>query len=122
MVLHENDTVRDIRNRFREKYSHLDIKFYTKSHESFQGSSVADEVPETLQLSKIGSSVHEGDIDVSPDITVSELEEVFEKEYGLHVQIFRKSGDTWLQTSVTDHWPLQRHQDSASAMEKYASK
>jgi len=34
-----------------------------------------------------------------------------EDQFGLHVQIFRKSGDLWLQTSKTDEWTIE-HQNA----------
>jgi hypothetical protein len=39
---------------------------------------------------------------------VSELEELFEEVFGLSVQVFRKSGESWLQTTTTDSWTLNQ--------------
>ena len=52
---------------------------------------------------------------------MTELEVVFEDVFGLHVQIFRKSGDIWLQTSSTDHWTLEHHQEKAIEADKFVS-
>ncbi len=40
------------------------------------------------------------------DMSVSELEQLFLTKYGLNAQVFRRSGNLWLQTSATDHWTL----------------
>jgi hypothetical protein len=50
--------------------------------------------------------LHEGQMNITPAMTVTELEQEFEKIYGLHIQVFRKSGQVWLETSVTDGWTL----------------
>lgn len=38
--------------------------------------------------------------------TVADVEHCFRDCFGLHVQIFRKSGDNWIETSNTDHRTL----------------
>lgn len=43
---------------------------------------------------------------IKPEMTVCELEEKFNKLYKLHTQIFRRSGNVWLETTVTDAWTL----------------
>ena len=40
-----------------------------------------------------------------------ELEERFEKDFGLHVQVFRKSGNIWLETSVSDDLTLAQQNE-----------
>ncbi|MDE3144966.1 MAG: hypothetical protein KGL19_12475, partial [Bacteroidota bacterium] len=42
-----------------------------------------------------------------PTMTVSELEQKFNDIYGLSTQVFRKSGNIWLVTTVTDKWTLE---------------
>lgn len=44
---------------------------------------------------------------ITPDMTVTDLEQSFNTIYGLGVQVFRKSGKIWLETTVTDGWTLE---------------
>lgn len=37
---------------------------------------------------------------------VSELEKLFKDKFKLAVQVFRKSGNLWLETTMTDNWSL----------------
>jgi hypothetical protein len=39
---------------------------------------------------------------------VSELENLFKRKYKLNIQVFRKSGNAWLETTVTDAWTLDK--------------
>jgi hypothetical protein len=48
---------------------------------------------------------------------VWQLEKQFEEGFGLHVQVFRKSGRTWLETSVTDDLTLVEQQAKVAASE-----
>lgn len=45
-------------------------------------------------------------IDFSEQTTVQELEKKIEDQLGLHIQVFRRSGNIWLETTVTDEWTL----------------
>jgi hypothetical protein len=47
---------------------------------------------------------------------VSELEELFQEVFGLSVQIFRKSGENWLQTTTTDFWTLNQQNNKGKDM------
>ena len=48
-----------------------------------------------------------------------QVERLFESELGLHVQIFRKSGSIWLETSVTDDLTLDQQNAKGRASEKF---
>lgn len=106
-----------IQEVFSEKYPLLKIKFYTRTHKEFEGSRITEEVMENITLNELNSSILTGDIGISKSVTAKQLESEFENKYGLHVQVFRKSGDTWLQTSKTDHWTLEKHQQKAQESE-----
>jgi hypothetical protein len=54
-----------------------------------------------------------GKIDIGSGRTVASVEYDFFRILGLCVQIFRKSGNLWLETIQTDHWTLQQQNDTA---------
>jgi hypothetical protein len=43
---------------------------------------------------------------ITPETTVFELDNNFRHSYGFGVQIFRKSGKAWLETTMTEAWTL----------------
>ena len=47
---------------------------------------------------------------------VAELENDFSGQFGLQVQVFRKSGEVWLQTTKTDNWTLIEQNQAALEM------
>ncbi len=55
-------------------------------------------------------------------MSVDNLETYLEETFALHAQVFRKSGDIWLQTSVTDHWSLNDQNRNGAENEKFATK
>ena len=121
MKITKTSTVTDIQKQFNAKFPLLSIRFYKVAHEDHEGSRKKDEVGEDLPLTELSPSLQEASIPLTSQLTVEALETMFENEFGLHVQVFRKSGETWLQTSVTDHWTLEKHMKIAEDMDKFQS-
>ena len=53
----------------------------------------------------------EGILNVTDTMTVFELENQLMDRFGLAVQVFRKSGKIWLETTRTDSWTLRQQND-----------
>lgn len=60
-----------------------------------------------------------GWIDISPKRTAMELENDFRHIMGLNVQVMRKSGDLWLETTKTDNWTLGQLNDEGKMADKH---
>jgi len=112
----------EIQAEFSSEFPYLKIVFYKHAHENFQGSEKKDELTEDVILSVLNPKITEGEMKITKDLSVENLESIFESDFGLHIQVFRKSGDQWLQTSVTDHWSLEKHSQSAMEYEKFVTK
>jgi hypothetical protein len=68
-------------------------------------------------LERIESYPHDAEVEIRADMTVSEFEQLFEKEFGLHVQVYRKDGNAWTETTLSDNLSL-REQNNNAAEEK----
>ncbi|MFZ9982087.1 MAG: hypothetical protein ACO3FI_08660 [Cyclobacteriaceae bacterium] len=44
------------------------------------------------------------------------MKEEFKSATGLLVKIFRKSGNVWIETSLTDDWTLERQNEEGKSM------
>jgi hypothetical protein len=47
-------------------------------------------------------------------MTVSELEKLCDEQFGISIQVYRRSGTLWLETSMTDSWTIQQQNDRGS--------
>ncbi|MGC4231711.1 MAG: hypothetical protein QM594_01740 [Niabella sp.] len=56
---------------------------------------------------KFTGLLREGAVDINSDITVAELSNSF-AAFGLRIEVFRKSGNVWVETFLTDSWTLQQ--------------
>lgn len=66
-------------------------------------------------------TVHRSDeLTINPMMTVSDLEEGFRNIYGLGIQVLRKSGKIWLETTVTDGWTLEEQNRQGEALSRIA--
>jgi hypothetical protein len=101
-------TIGSLQEEFHEKYPYLKLVFFSKPHKAFEGSPAKYilSTPEKT-LGSIEANPHDGKISIDGEMPTWRLEQLFEKEFGLHVQVFRKSGTLWLETSKTDQLTLQ---------------
>ena len=53
-------------------------------------------------------------IDISPSMTVRELENECEKLFGICLQVYRRSGNLWLETTMTENWTISHQNKSGS--------
>ena len=107
MLIKKNSLISDLQKEFNAVYPGLKIVFYKKGHGDHEGSQKASEYESGLKISEIQNSLNDGSIDLSPTKSVAQLEQEFEENFGLHVQVFRRSNTLWLQTVRTDDWTLE---------------
>ena len=97
-----------IQEEFQKIFSFLKIEFFAKPHKVGAPSSKKLMKHSSKTLGECRSVHNKGTLTIVPQMTVAELEQNFADVYGLSVQVFRKSGNAWLETSVTDKWTLEQ--------------
>ena len=112
----------EVKESFIDAFPYLKMVFYKKSHDHFHGSPKKDEIKKDTKIGELNPDLTEGVVNWEGSMSVDSLETYMEETFGLHVQVFRKSGDLWLQTSVTDHWTLDEQNNNAADNEQYASR
>lgn len=108
MKISANKKLMDIQREFSNKFPSLKIEFYPGHHEEGEGSPAKETLHPELTIGSVRTVHKEGDLQISGDMEVQQLEQKFYEDYGLNVQVFRKSGLLWMQTSATDHWSLDK--------------
>ena len=106
--------LKTIKAEFSNKFPHLRIEFFKKAHEEGEASPSYGIYDENLRLNEIRKEGKIGEISIHGNLKTSTLEKLFEEEYGIHVQVLRKSGRVWLQTTATDDWTLSEQETEAS--------
>lgn len=106
MDITDNVTIREIQEAFSDKFPFLKLEFYSERHEAGEGSPDKVKLDPDQTIGDARTIDTEGDISINGHLKVSTLEHTFYEKYGLNVQVFRRSGDIWLQTISTDDWTL----------------
>lgn len=105
--LHPEMTLLELNNAFQTEFPYLKLECFTQPHHAFEGSPAQYLVKDhAVQLSVLNPAMKAGDVLCSPGSIVRELEDIFAGQFGLFVQVFRKSHEVWLATSATDNLSL----------------
>ena len=102
-----NKRISDIQNAFNAAYPHLKLQFFSKAHGENKGSFAKFMIHDrNTTLAMLNPELREGTVSIVPETKTWALEQTFETEFQLHVQVFRQSGSIWLETSVSDQLTL----------------
>jgi hypothetical protein len=110
--------IADIQEEFNKAFPYLKIEFFSKPHKERAGTAKKYILPNTKTLGQCRTIHNNGSIVIKPKMTVMEIEMEFNNKYGLSVQLFRKSGRAWLETTVTDGWSLEEQNREGEALSK----
>ena len=108
IAINDHRKIFAIEEEFNTFFQKLKIEFLSKPHEPGGAAGKKPLVHASKTLGECRTIHNKGEITISAGMTVAELEQRFEDVYGLSIQIFRKSGKTWLPTSLTKAWTLEK--------------
>ena len=97
--------ISDIQEDFNAAYPFLKIEFYQTAGKP--GSAVRQKLNKTSSLAIAGLWAA-GELEIYDTMTVGQLEKTFRDKFGITVQVSRKSGTLWLETTMTDNWTLKQ--------------
>ncbi|MBK9731173.1 MAG: hypothetical protein IPO83_07775 [Chitinophagaceae bacterium] len=122
IIINDGRKIADLQKEFNEVYPFLKIEFFTVAHNKNQLSSLKDMLPKERLLGSFRKNRNAGTMVLEASKTVFEIEEEFEKKFGLNVQVFRKSGSLWIETSLTDKWSLSLQNSEGYEISKGSGK
>ncbi|MFT4155627.1 hypothetical protein [Parafilimonas sp.] len=102
LFINQESKIEDICKSFTASYPFLKIELYKKP---FAGSFKKERLPFKQPLGQIINHDLKATIVITAGTTVAELEESF-SSIGLQAEIFRRSGNVWVETSLTNNWSL----------------
>ena len=112
-------SLNNIQKQFNAFYPYLKIEFFKKI--PVDQPLYKAELFSASELAKYIDGFYEGmvSIDISRKRTVSELEKDFEKLLGISAHVFRKSGNVWVETSLTNDWPLEEQNEEGKLISSH---
>ena len=104
--------ITDVQNQFASVYPFLKIEFFKNVDFSQSLYPRQRQMAHNLQLKDAWTSKKgEGELFIEDVMTVNDLESSFRNQFGLAAQVFRRSGNIWLETSITNGWTLKQQND-----------
>ncbi len=117
--IHAQQTISGAQKQFNTAFPFLKIEFFSEAPLSGKGNARNKMITGDAKLESIQFKSNSGKIILHKGTTVTQLEECFENEFGLYVQVFRKSGRIWLETSATDNWTLEQQNEEGRSLEEH---
>ena len=106
-----NLTIASFQEQFQKRFPFLKLEFFKVK----SGATIRPEnkIEATRCFGDLDSGSAVGQIHLTGLTTVRELEEQIRQQFGIHAEIFRKSGKVWLRTTTTDNWTLDEQNAEA---------
>jgi hypothetical protein len=114
ILINDRRTIKEIQNEFHSRFPNLKILFFTKKQESGETSEKTGELDPDVSLEDARKRHNKGHVTIYPHQTAAGIEELFEEKFGLHAQILRRAGESWLPTSNTDELTLAKQNEIGS--------
>lgn len=119
IYISEEATIGAIQSDFREVYPFLQLEFFQQPHETGEHCPPCQKLPADTPIEDIRMMHTFGWLDISKQRSAAEIEYDFRHFMGLSVQVMRRSGDLWVQTTKTDFWTLQQLNEEGRLAEQH---
>jgi len=107
-----------IQEEFNAAFPYLKLEFFSQPYSKGGEPTLKTIKPNSKTLGECRTLHKQGEITILDLTTVADLEHSFCDIYGLEVQIFRKSGRAWLETTITNNWTLNEQNTQGEALSK----
>ncbi|MFN5295428.1 MAG: hypothetical protein ACK5BL_07860 [Flavobacteriales bacterium] len=118
MLIHSNDTLEILQRTFNSAFPYLKLEFFTRPHDKGRPTEKQYLINTKRTVDSCNPQLTETTVSIPTAMTVQELEEVFQQELGLYIQVFRKSGNVWLETTATDSWTLHKQNEEGQELSR----
>jgi hypothetical protein len=116
LTISKQSTLGQIQDEFNDQFPFLKLGFFIDQNNDSILSADEQVKNRTMTIGSIRDIDQDGELIITSETKVSILEDAFSSMFGLDVQVFRKSGNTWLVTTKTDDWTIAEHNKRAKEM------
>jgi hypothetical protein len=100
-----------IKNAFNKMFPYLKIEFFTRPHAPGEATPLNNMVKENIPVGELNRFMKETTIHISENDHVAAVEQHFQQDLGLSVQIFRKHKEVWIETTKSDQLSLAQQNE-----------
>lgn len=106
--IEQETRIMDIQKAFNAAYPYLKLEFFKNPSPQNKISQKLEKLSPGVAVKNITHFYNPGSIHLDDKKTVEQLVNDFWEYFGLSVLVFRRSGNLWIETSLTDSWTLDR--------------
>ncbi|MDB5285032.1 MAG: hypothetical protein JWO06_4107 [Bacteroidota bacterium] len=110
LTINDKMTIMELQQQFCAGFQYLKLEFFDVPP-TFNGLPKSHMYGNHRLLASCRKLHNEGTIEITPDLTVDKLERTLWEKFGLSTEVFRKSGNLWIETTLSDSWTLKRQND-----------
>lgn len=104
--------ISDIQNDFCAVYPFLKVEFFKNGQVRRDRYPLNKLIPGTQPVKNAWHRKKDnGQLTFNDTMTVTDFENALMDQFGLSAQVFRRSGNLWLETTITDYWTLKQQNE-----------
>lgn len=100
-----------VQNIFHSTFPYLKLEFFRHRYQPKDANVKKDRLKSDAVVLNVTGDRRESNITITEEMSVTSLGQLFQDHFGLDVQVFRRSGTSWLETTVTDDWTLKKQNE-----------
>src|SRR4249920_2074933 len=108
MKIDSNWLISDLQEAFTKRYPYLRFELYRD--DNTKNGSRFGKLIGSQKIQSVMKGSMKVNMEINDELCISDLKEMF-KKIGLLIQVFRRSGSVWVETTLTDAWSLQRQNE-----------
>ncbi len=116
ILISDERKLMEIQKDFNSYFPFLKLEFFKAPHKIGEGSAKNLLLESNKLVRDIRSNRPASHLELKDEMTVNQLELLIFSEFGLAAQVFRKSGNVWLETSATDNWTLLQQNNEGAEL------
>lgn len=111
LLITDEMPVRDLQLAFNSWFPFLKLEFFRNRTLLEKMYTPNKQVAVHNTIGQIWKKKEAAEIEINEDTRVKDLEKIFLDKFGITMQVFRKSGNLWLETTITDNWTLKQQNE-----------
>jgi hypothetical protein len=112
LSIYPEKKISEVQKEFSEEFPFLKLEFFKNGMTRKESYPAHLQIPQSKMIQEAWNLKRgEGKMEIKEEMTVAELENLFMDRYNLSVQVFRRSGNIWLETTMTDNWTLRQQNE-----------
>ena len=108
LVITPHTMIAELQRIFLGEYPYLNLRFFKLQQQGEGLSTIKKFCDPASNLGNEFLLKKKGELVISDSMTVQELENMFFEAFGIHVQVFRRAANLWLEITLTSGWTLRQ--------------